>query len=92
MSSWCAAAACEQAIFGAASIDVKENEPGLLAFCAAHGWPCRFYSAAALGAVEGTFTASAFVARTVGVDNVCERSAVLRSGEHFCTARKPLAV
>ena len=59
----------EQAIFGAASIDVKENEPGLLAFCAAHGWPCRFYSAAALGAVEGTFTASAFVARTVGVDN-----------------------
>ena len=70
----------EQAIFGAASIDVKENEPGLLAFCAAHGWPCRFYSAAALGAVEGTFTASAFVARTVGVDNVCERSAVLRSG------------
>ena len=70
----------EQAIFGAASIDVKGNEPGLLAFCAAHGWPCRFYSAAALGAVEGTFTASAFVARTVGVDNVCERSAVLRSG------------
>ena len=70
----------EQSIFGAASIDVKENEPGLLAFCAAHGWPCRFYSAAALGAVEGTFTASAFVARTVGVDNVCERSAVLRSG------------
>lgn len=70
----------EQAIFGAASIDVKENEPGLLAFCAAHGWPCRFFSAQALCAAAGTFTASAFVAQTVGVDNVCERSAVLCSG------------
>ena len=26
---------------------------------------------------EGTFTASAFVERTTGADNVCERSAVL---------------
>ncbi len=38
-------------------------------------------SAQALAAVAGTYAASAFVKRVTGVDNVCERSAVLGSGE-----------
>ena len=54
--------------------------PGLLAFCRAHGWPVRFFSAEALERLEGEFTGSPFVKRTVGVDNVCERSAALASG------------
>lgn len=59
------------------TIDLKAREPGLLDLCRAHGWPLRTFSAQQLEQVEGTFTPSAFVARTVGVDNVCERAAVL---------------
>ena len=73
----------EQAICAAASIDLKQDEPGLLAFCRAHHWTCRFYSAAQLKAVPGTFTPSEFVQNVTGVDNVCERSAVLASGGHL---------
>ena len=66
-----------QAIAGAASIDRKQDEAGLLAFCERRGLPLRFFSAEALRAAEGSFSASDFVENTVGVDNVCERSAVL---------------
>ena len=67
-------------ITAAASIDLKQNEPGLLKFCRSHGWPVSFYSAAQLRAVPGTFSASRFVQGVTGVDNVCERAAVLASG------------
>ena len=66
-----------EAIFAAATIDRKAEEPGLLAFCRSRGWPLRCDSAGALARVPGNFTASPFVERTVGVDNVCERAAVL---------------
>lgn len=69
-----------QAIRAAASIDLKAAEEGLKAFCAAHAWPLRFYTAEELKAVPGVFSASAFVEQTTGVDNVCERAAVLDSG------------
>ena len=69
-----------EAIRGAASIDLKENEPGLLAFCAAHDWEPVFYSADELRCVDGDFSASAFVEAQTGVDNVCERAAVLAAG------------
>lgn len=68
------------AICAAATIDLKKNEPGLLAFCAAHGWPLYTYSAAQLQKVNGNFSSSAFVQRVTGVNNVCERSAVLCAG------------
>ena len=66
-----------QAGTAAASIDLKQNEPGLLAFCLTHGWPVRFYSAAQLRSAPGQFTPSSFVQSVTGVDNVCERAAVL---------------
>ena len=69
-----------EAVRGAASIDVKSNEPGLLAFCAARGWPLRFYSAEALEGVRGSASASEFVKKIVGVDNVCERAALAGGG------------
>lgn len=69
-----------QAIVKVCSLDLKAREPGLLAFCAAHGWELETFSAYALGQVEGEFSGSAFVEKTVGVDNVCERAAVLGSG------------
>ena len=63
------------AILGVFSIDLKEHEPGLLAACAAHGWPAHFYSASQLQAVPGEFTGSDFVRAVTGVENVCERAA-----------------
>lgn len=69
-----------QGICAAASIDLKQNEGGLAEFCAGHGWPLVTFSAQELRAVQGEFTASPFVEQVTGVDNVCERSAVLASG------------
>lgn len=69
-----------QAVAAAASIDLKQDEAGLAAFCAAHGWQMDFYTADALRRVPGSFTASRFVQGITGVDNVCERAAVLASG------------
>ncbi|HAM16013.1 MAG TPA: cobalamin biosynthesis protein CbiG [Eggerthellaceae bacterium] len=63
-----------------ASIDVKAAEPAILKAAQAHGWETRFYSAEQLKAVPGSFAGSAFVERTVGVDNVCERAAVAHGG------------
>ncbi|MFI3170589.1 MAG: cobalamin biosynthesis protein [Faecalibacterium sp.] len=60
-----------------ASIDLKAQEPGLLAFCKAQRYALQCYSAAQLQAVQGDFTASAFVQSITGVDNVCERAAIL---------------
>ena len=68
-----------EAVACVCSIDLKAGEPGLLRFCEERGWQLETYSAEALAAVEGSFTASSFVAQTVGVDNVCERAAVLGS-------------
>ena len=67
-------------ITGVCTIDRKGNEPGLLAFCRDHGWELTTFSADELSRTEGSFSSSGFVAETVGVDNVCERSAVLGSG------------
>ncbi len=70
------------AVAGAASIDVKSDEAGLLAFAGNRRIPIRFFTAEELRRAPGEYTASAFVAGTVGVDNVCERSAVLAAGEN----------
>lgn len=66
-----------KAVKCAASIDLKRDEEGLLAYCAAQGWPVSFYSAAQLAALEGPFTPSERVLRITGVDNVCERAAMM---------------
>ena len=66
-----------QGIVRAASIDLKKDESGLAAFCRAHGWEMDFYTAAALRTAKGRFTSSGFVQSITGVDNVCERAAVL---------------
>ncbi|MGN0947287.1 MAG: cobalt-precorrin 5A hydrolase [Megasphaera sp.] len=64
------------AIADVSSIDVKKDEAGLLAFARSQHWPIRFFTADELNAVPGDFTASEFVKKTVGTDNVCERAAV----------------
>lgn len=71
-----------KAVASLASIDVKGDEAGLLEFCEHLKIPAHFYSAEVLKEVKGSFTASAFVYDTVGVDNVCERAAVYDAGEN----------
>lgn len=68
-----------EAVETLASIEIKKEEPGLLAL--AEAWKLDFavFSEKQLLEVPGEFTPSAFVQKTVGVDNVCERSAVLAS-------------
>lgn len=65
---------------GVYSIDLKAKEPGLLAYCEERGLPAAFYTAEELKAVEGNFTPSEFVRSITGVDNVCERAALLGAG------------
>ena len=75
-----AAGVPRSAVCGAASIDVKRDEPGLLLFSAQAGLPLAFFSAEELRRTAGDFTPSAFVEQAVGVDNVCERAAVCAAG------------
>ncbi len=63
-------------IFAMASIDVKKEEPGLLAWSKNTKIPFVTYTAKELKEVEGNFQSSKFVERQVGVDNVCERAAL----------------
>ena len=67
------------ALCGVSSIDLKKDEEGLKAFCKERGVSLITYTAAELSAAPGTFTPSEFVKSVTGVDNVCERAAVLLS-------------
>lgn len=69
-----------QALSSLCSIDLKKEEEALLREAERRGLPLRTFSARELAACPGSFTSSAFVTGVTGVDNVCERSAVLGSG------------
>ena len=68
------------AVRGLATIDLKRDEPGLLALAEAHGWPIAFFTAGERAMEQGDFSPSAFVERTTGVDNVCQRAAQRAGG------------
>ncbi|MBR3160510.1 MAG: precorrin-4 C(11)-methyltransferase [Atopobiaceae bacterium] len=61
------------------SIDAKADEQGLIELAQTLGVPFMTFSADELASIPGTFASSAFVQDVMGVDNVCERSAVLGS-------------
>lgn len=75
-----AAGASSAAVRRLATIDLKAEEPAVVALCAHRGWELATFSAAELAAVPGKFSSSDFVLRTVGVDNVCERAALAAGG------------
>ena len=78
------------AVKGVYSIDLKQQEAGLLAACAKHNWPTVFYTAEELRSVPGEFTDSPFVQEMTGVGNVCERAAMrgARSRSFCATAAR----
>lgn len=65
------------ALASLASIDLKKDEKGILAFGEKYGLDFHTYSAEELMTVEGEFTESLFVQSVTGVSNICERAAVL---------------
>lgn len=68
-------------IYALASIDKKKDEEGFLMWAKKNRCPFLTYSADELQKVEGSFHTSAFVEQQVGVDNVCERAALLGCGK-----------
>ncbi len=68
-----------EAVEHLASIDLKKDEPCINAFCEKYGISFVVYTAEELAAAEGDFAPSDLVKSVTGVDNVCERSAVLGS-------------
>ncbi len=69
------------------SIDLKAEEEGILAAAKALQAEYITFPAEVLEKVPGEFAASDFVRQTVGVDNVCERSAAL--GSNYGSKRIP---
>ncbi len=69
-----------RAVADAASADLKRNEKGLVDYCAEHQIPLSFYSSGSLMRLEGRFSASEFVLKITGADNICERAAVMSGG------------
>lgn len=65
-----------RSIFALASIDLKRGEAGICGLARELGVPFLAYSKEELESVPGTFTESAFVRKTTGTGNVCERAAM----------------
>lgn len=63
-----------------ATIDVKKDEEGLKSLSQAWRMPLITFDAELLSKVPGDFSTSEMVLEKVGVDNVCERAAVLAAG------------
>ena len=67
-------------IYALCTIDIKEDEPAILNLRDKYRIPVLSFDAELLKKAPGEYTASEFVRETTGVDNVCERSAVLGAG------------
>ena len=67
-------------VYALCTLDLKEEEPALLFLRDRYRIPVISFDAELLMKAEGSFSASSFVQETVGVDNVCERAAVLGAG------------
>jgi cobalt-precorrin 5A hydrolase len=68
-------------IWRIASIDRKKEEAGIIGWAEKNRVPFVTFSEEALRRVTGEFHGSSFVEQTVGVDNVCERAALLACTE-----------
>lgn len=62
------------------TIDIKIDEKGLLEFTKKYSLPLIAFDKDLLSKAEGDFSHSDFVKETTGVDNVCERAAILVAG------------
>lgn len=79
-----------EAIAGIATIDIKANEVGLVAFCQERNLPLRTFSADLLNCVEVP-TPSDIVAAEVGTSSVAEAAAILAARRHKTDNSSPLS-
>ena len=70
-----------------ATIDLKADEQAFQHFCEKYRLPLLTYPAEELSKAPGVFAKSEYVLGAVGVDNVCERAAVLASGGRLLTGK-----
>ena len=80
-----------KSIKGVYSIDLKKNEEGLLDFCEKYKLSFKVFTSDELKEAPGEYTKSAFVSKVTGVDNVCERAAVLGSNKGKLIIKKTSA-
>lgn len=73
------------------SINIKKEEEGLILVAREHGIPFKTFSKKELMMVEGEFEGSAFVEQVTGVNNICERCAVLGSNKGTLIQKKRAA-
>lgn len=73
-----------------ASLDRKRDEPAIVDFCRERGLEFLTFGAEELSRVEGAFSSSQRVLEVTGVDNVCERAAVLAAGERAVLLRSKM--
>ncbi len=81
----------EKELYGIASIDLKKEEKGLLTLAQYLHVPFFTFSAEELKRQAGNFHRSAFVEKTTGVSNVCERAAICLCGENGQLIKKKVA-
>lgn len=62
-----------------ATIDIKKDEIALNELCQKYKLALKTYAINELKFAKGIFNSSKFVEKTVGIDNVCERAAVVAS-------------
>ena len=72
-----------------ASIDAKQHEAGLLAFCERHRLPLRFFSADQIARAPRTATSS-HAAKHLHVSGVCEPCALLAGSAEALIAPKTI--
>ncbi len=78
-------------LYAVASIDLKQNELGLMTLAQYHHVPFVTFSSEKLKQAKGSFSESEFVEKTTGVSNVCERAAVLCAGKNSKLILKKIA-
>jgi cobalt-precorrin 5A hydrolase len=73
---------------GMATVDLKRDEPGLLALADRLGMTLAFHSREALNQVRHVPNPSAMAAKYIGVESVCEAAAMLTAGEKILIVPK----
>jgi cobalt-precorrin 5A hydrolase len=76
-----------QSVRSLASIDLKNDEPGLLDFARSKGYTIDFYNRDQLNGVDGVST-SAAVLKATGAKGVAEPAAILSSGNGLLLVKK----
>lgn len=72
------------------SIDLKENEEGIIKTAEIFKVPFNTYTKDELNKIDGQFSESIFVKSIAGVDTVCERAAIIGSNSNKLTIKKTI--